>query len=785
MLLWPSVGPLVLCAVGTRGLMLVATLAVAYTPDDGTQGYTPYFYKMDVPVRVRSSISYGRAWQMLRSRGAGSNATGPCDPPQSASSCNCSTTVVWPRNPGVSDDDDTAAMPHCVPSPLCGRDDATSLQRDSPPSGVGLVLVLDMTKANLRFPLGGNLARGYGKMVREIIRCALSLQAVQTQLPLYLLASGTRYAAVEELLSSRYHLRVLSAQLELGGDVKVPSWASKWARGSFAKLRALSLTRFERLVVLDADSVVLRNIDHLARMPAPAFVFAWKCYPRRELRASTMVLQPSDADYTRALALVDSTATGVYDDLGEQSVWRRLYTRAHELPAGYATMRTADLSAESWRRVHIVHDAHLIHDVSRGGWHEAGMTARVTAVDKEARRQFEQHFAVHFEEPRPKGKGRGGKGRGRRGRARGRRLSRASIDDQSAEEEDDGEVVAEPTDDAPIVSVATGDGPTQLTVLSLCALFSATASSLTGFGGAVIFLAFAAVAASVVDIPLLHVVMLSMLRSAFTNPVTVYLGGRKDVDWQLLSIFYPCELVGIPIGQLCLYLLPARVMQQLLSAVCLVVVLERLFKLRREGRGRRPRAVKSTGGVEAVVAHDEADEAPMMDPSATDGAAPASDGAVPDGHAWRTRRTCAAVVCALASGVLGASLGTSGIPILLFGAYFPLSKGKMRTLVCAAGMPAQYFALSTFAYTGVLDPRRDWPAMVCVISFATAGVAIGDRLHQRVSTQTVSMLLLLCLTGAAVELLSSDARVRLAAALALSASAALILRCPVLYRVRP
>ena len=45
-------------------------------PEDGTQGYTPFFYKMDEPVRVRRTISYGRGWQLLRSRGAGSNATG-------------------------------------------------------------------------------------------------------------------------------------------------------------------------------------------------------------------------------------------------------------------------------------------------------------------------------------------------------------------------------------------------------------------------------------------------------------------------------------------------------------------------------------------------------------------------------------------------------------------------------------------------------------------------------------------------------------------------------------
>ena len=55
-------------------MQALAAAAATYMPDDGTQGYTPYFYKMDVPVRVRNSISYGRAWQLLRSRGAGSNA---------------------------------------------------------------------------------------------------------------------------------------------------------------------------------------------------------------------------------------------------------------------------------------------------------------------------------------------------------------------------------------------------------------------------------------------------------------------------------------------------------------------------------------------------------------------------------------------------------------------------------------------------------------------------------------------------------------------------------------
>ena len=50
-------------AAGCMAAPALWAAATGYTPDDGTQGYTPYFYKMDVPVRVRNTISYGRAWQ--------------------------------------------------------------------------------------------------------------------------------------------------------------------------------------------------------------------------------------------------------------------------------------------------------------------------------------------------------------------------------------------------------------------------------------------------------------------------------------------------------------------------------------------------------------------------------------------------------------------------------------------------------------------------------------------------------------------------------------------------
>ena len=72
-------------------------------------------------------------------------------------------------------------------------------------------------------------------------------------------------------------------------------------------------------------------------------------------------------------------------------------------------MRTADLPTSEWGKVHIVHDAHLIHDVQRAGWHGAGMTAIVDAVDKEATKLFKAEFNADFADP-PKKKPGGGRG---------------------------------------------------------------------------------------------------------------------------------------------------------------------------------------------------------------------------------------------------------------------------------------------------------------------------------------------------------------------------------------
>ena len=91
------------------------------------------------------------------------------------------------------------------------------------------------------------------------------------------------------------------------------------------------------------------------------------------------------------------------------------FGKAYELPAGFAAMRTADLPGDEWPKVSVVHDAHLIHDVSRDGWHAAGMLTPITEVDKHATRLYNEHlFSQHFADPPPPKRRGKGKGKGKR-----------------------------------------------------------------------------------------------------------------------------------------------------------------------------------------------------------------------------------------------------------------------------------------------------------------------------------------------------------------------------------
>ncbi len=65
---------------------------------------------------------------------------------------------------------------------------------------------------------------------------------------------------------------------------------------TFFKLRALSLVQFEKIILIDSDMLVLKNIDHLFECdPLSAVVAGEICYPEyKDLNSGLVVIQPSE-----------------------------------------------------------------------------------------------------------------------------------------------------------------------------------------------------------------------------------------------------------------------------------------------------------------------------------------------------------------------------------------------------------------------------------------------------------------------------------------------------------
>lgn len=210
------------------------------------------------------------------------------------------------------------------------------------------------------------------------IRLVLSLRRVHTTLPISLLVSGTRVPRMEQMVTR------LGVKVVEGVNISRPAWARTWHLGSFSTLALVSLVQFERVIFLENDAVVTRNIDHLASAPAPSFANhfddfecdelaardsepqsrmstehatrhatghpKWRTLPngsfpaaivalRVTLMAGLAVLAPSASEWDRMRQLLNQTSSKwplASGDGGSQTIWRLFYPSYHELPVGYA-----------------------------------------------------------------------------------------------------------------------------------------------------------------------------------------------------------------------------------------------------------------------------------------------------------------------------------------------------------------------------------------------------------------------------------------------------------------
>ena len=285
-----------------------------------------------------------------------------CEKPQRAGTCKCASLNFrkMPRQ---------LQLPSCVPTFGCDEESPASLLRAEgvarssaavPTSSAAVVIVYGFDRQRVRKWYSAEPRRSQLNSMTNAFRLVLSLRRVGTTLPIHMLQFGEKVGALNEVrvaaiqtpvgdTSARQFWPLTSYLIPLSRqwlasrgvnviradtdparfDVGVPFWSSLHHLGSFFKLGCLALTQFSKVVVLDVDTVVLSNLDHLVSVPTPAFAYRYKCYPTLELNSGVMVLSPSEGAHTRMLAYVRRTfARGnesrfIASDASDQSVWRQ------------------------------------------------------------------------------------------------------------------------------------------------------------------------------------------------------------------------------------------------------------------------------------------------------------------------------------------------------------------------------------------------------------------------------------------------------------------------------
>ena len=206
-------------------------------------------------------------------------------------------------------------------------------------------------------------------------------------------------------LSSQYRVRITES-----AGLRPPAWASPWMRGTFAKFGALTLHRYRRVIVLDSDTIVVKNIDHLSGAPPPLaayfhFDMGSTCpqRPTQEgrchlgvLNSGVLALEPDASRLAKARQLLtadDGSSLGEQSkdalwETSDQRLWHALYARdtVHELPFAYNANADANLTLGEWR-----HGVSILHDIvvqRKRGWARSGYAPLVDELTREAKRAF-------------------------------------------------------------------------------------------------------------------------------------------------------------------------------------------------------------------------------------------------------------------------------------------------------------------------------------------------------------------------------------------------------------
>ena len=154
----------------------------------------------------------------------------------------------------------------CSASAFCS---SSSGSRASTSSDVAMLLFFHFNRSWVRRKYANVPWMAYTREINRITWLLRSARAVNTTLPIHIVVArgSERNATLERTFSQ------LGAASTIESPAVVPPrWTSAFHKHSFSRLAALALTQFAKVIVLDNDMTLIRNIDELAAAETPAMV---------------------------------------------------------------------------------------------------------------------------------------------------------------------------------------------------------------------------------------------------------------------------------------------------------------------------------------------------------------------------------------------------------------------------------------------------------------------------------------------------------------------------------
>lgn len=160
-----------------------------------------------------------------------------------------------------------------------------------------------------------------------VIMLHLSLKAVNAQYPLFVLCSDSISKSSVNLLKKHHILcKKLSEHICVDTTkVNIASGYDHWNR-TFDKLYVWTLTEYDKVVYLDSDMQVVRNIDFLFEKPHMSAVIAdqWNEPGLKKLNSGLIVIEPNLEEFDGMKQLWESGAINL-KNVGDQDIIRAYY----------------------------------------------------------------------------------------------------------------------------------------------------------------------------------------------------------------------------------------------------------------------------------------------------------------------------------------------------------------------------------------------------------------------------------------------------------------------------